>query len=128
MEGIQMRNSLMLATLLLAAPFEAPIYAQAAMPLLTAVEPASGSYGDVFTGTGQNLDQETVAALFLTDGKNDVKVVITEQTATSIKFHIPVGMPKGRFALMILTRGKDARFIEEPVKITIESPTPRPTS
>ena len=125
---MQMRNSLMLATLLLAAPVGAPMYAQAAMPLLTTVEPASGTNRDVFTVTGNNLDQETVAALYLTDGKMDVKVVIVEQTATSIKFQIPVGIAKGRFALMVLTRGKDAKFVEEPVKVTIESSIPGPTS
>jgi len=94
------------------------------MPLIRGVEPASGTYGDVFTATGENLEPAQVAALYLTDGKNDIKVVITEQTADAIKFRIPAGMAKGRFALMILTRGKDAKFIEEPVKVTIEPPSP----
>jgi uncharacterized membrane protein len=64
-----------------------------------------------------------VAALYLTDGKNDIKVPIIEQTATSIKFRIPPEAQPGRFALMVLTKGKEAKFIEEPVKITIELET-----
>ena len=122
-----MRNSLLIAALL-ASAFVAPLRAQMEFPLLRAVEPVSGTYNDVFTVTGDHLDQQTVAAIYLTDGKNDIKMVITEQTATSIKFQIPVGIGKGRFALMLLTRGKDAKFIEEPVKVTIEPPNASPTS
>jgi hypothetical protein len=91
------------------------------MPHMTAVEPATGTPGDVMTVTGENLDQSSVAALYLTDGKNDTKVAITEQTATSIKFKIPPEAKAGRFALMVLTRGKEPKLIEEPVKVTIEA-------
>jgi len=119
-----MKNSVLIAALLLAGALAARLHAQAAMPLIREVEPASGTYGDVFTATGDNLEPAQVAALYLTDGKNDIKVVITEQTADSIKFQIPAGMAKGRFALMILTKGKDAKFIEEPVKVTINLPNP----
>jgi hypothetical protein len=124
---MQMKNSL-LAALLLALALAAPLRAQVPMPLLTAVEPVSGTYGDVLTVTGDNLDQATVAALYLTDGKNDIKLKITEQTVNSIKAQIPEGIATGRFALMILTKGKDAKYIEEPVKVTIEPPAPKPTS
>jgi len=122
-----MKNSL-LAALLLALVLAAPLRAQAPMPLLTAVEPVSGTYGDVLTVTGDNLDQATVAALYLTDGKNDIKLKITEQTINSLKAQIPEGIATGRFALMILTKGKDAKYIEEPVKVTIEPPAAKPTS
>ena len=124
-----MKNSLLLAALLLMPPIAATLGGQtAAIPLLTAVEPGSGTYGDVFTVTGDHLDEATVAALYLTDGKNDIKLIIKEQAATSIKFQIPVGIPAGRFALMILTKGTNAKYIEEPVKVTIEPPAAKPTS
>ena len=123
-----MKNSLLIAALLLALAVTAPLRAQATMPLLTAVEPGSATYGDVLTVTGDNLDQATVAALYLTDGKNDIKLKITEQTINSLKAQIPEGIATGRFALMILTKGKDAKYIEEPVKVTIEPPTAKPTS
>ena len=123
-----MKTSVLTAALLLALGSLAPLRAQLAMPLVRDVDPASVTYGDVVTVTGENLDQETVAALYLTDGKNDIKVVITEQTAASIKFKIPFGIEKGRFAVMVLTRGKDAKFIEEPVKVLVEPPGTVPTS
>lgn len=88
---------------------------------MNAVEPASGRIGDVLTVQGASLGQDAVAALYLTDGQTDTKVIITEQTATSIKFRIPPQAKAGRFALMVLTTGKSAKLIEEPVKVTVEA-------
>jgi len=101
---------------LIAASFSA--YGQA-MPRMSTVEPTSGKKGDVVAVTGENLDKDNVAKVYLTDGKNDTPVEVTEQTATTIKFKIPAGKP-GRLAVMILTTGKDAKYIEQPVKVTIE--------
>jgi hypothetical protein len=122
---IEMKISLLSIVLLLAVAI--PALAQPGTPMLTAVEPASGKVGDVFVVQGNNIDEAHVAALYLTDGKNDVKVLITERTATSIKFQVPPEAKAGRFALMVLTTGKDARYIEEPVKITLE-PADKPTT
>jgi uncharacterized protein YfaS (alpha-2-macroglobulin family) len=58
--------------------------------------------------------------MYVTDQKNDIQVEVTEQTPTSIKFKIPAKAAAGRWALMILTTGKDAKYIEQPVKVTIE--------
>lgn len=107
------------ATLLLAAWFGA--YAQEGLPRMLSVDPTSGKKGDLVAVTGENLDKAKVDKVFLTDGKNDVIVEVTEQTDTSIKFKIPDKAATGsRLAIMILTTGKDARYIEQPVKITIE--------
>ena len=57
--------------------------------------------------TGENLDKDNVAKVYLTDGKNDLACEITGQTATEIKFKIPA-KAAGRMALMILTGGKGA--------------------
>jgi hypothetical protein len=116
-----MRNSLLTVALLLAFATPIPLHSQASMPHMSTVEPASGTPGDVITVTGENLDQSIVAALYLTDGKNDTKVAITEQSASAIKFKIPAEAKAGRFALMVLTRGKEPKLIEEPVKVTIEA-------
>lgn len=102
--------------------------AQSTMPQMQTVEPASGKTGDVLTASGANLDQNTVAALYLTNGKEDIKVEITEQTATAIKFKIPAGAQSGRLALMVLTKGPNPKFIEEPVKVLIETTGAPPTS
>ena len=78
---------------------------------LTAVDPDTGKVGDVATAKGENLDKDSVADLFLTDGKNDVKVVIMERAADTIKFKIPQ-IKAGRYHL--LTSSKTA-LIEQPV-------------
>jgi hypothetical protein len=102
--------------LLIAASISA--YGQA-MPRMSTVEPSSGKKGDVVAVTGENLDKDNVAKVYLTDGKNDTPVEVTEQTATTIKFKIPTAKA-GRLALMILTTGKEPKYIEQPVKVTIE--------
>ena len=96
------------------------VLAQDAMPRMTSVEPPNGKAGDELTVAGENLTKATVAKLYLTDGKNDTEVQVTEQTAASIKFKIPASAKAGRFSLMILTTGKEPKYIEQPVKITVE--------
>jgi len=94
--------------------------AQEGMPRMTTVEPPNGKAGDVLAVTGENLTKPGVSKLYLTDGKNDLEVVVTEQTATSLKFKIPASAKTGRFSLMILTGGKEPKYIEQPVKVTVE--------
>ena len=73
--------------------------------------------------TGENLQKDLVAKVYLTDGKNDILVEVMEQTATAIKFKIPAKAQTGaRLALMVLTAGKDAKYIEQPVKVQIDEP------
>jgi len=98
------------------------------MPWISAVEPASGKVGDVLSIQGVNLGQDSVAALYLTDGNTDLKVLMIEQTSTSIRFRIPPEAKPGRFALMVLTKGNVPKLIEEPVKITVESASTESTS
>jgi len=94
-------------------------YAQQPMPRMSTVDPGNGKAGDVITVAGENLQKEHVAKVFLTDGKNDIPVEVMEQSATSIKFKIPAKVPAGRLALMVLTTGKDAKYMEQPVKVQI---------
>jgi hypothetical protein len=93
---------------------------QDAMPRMTTVEPGNGKAGDEITVSGENLAKPVVAKLYLTDGKNDLEVQVTDQAATAIKFKVPASAKPGRFSLMILTGGKEAKYIEQPVKVTIE--------
>ncbi len=106
-------------SLLLAASFS--VYAQGT-PKITSVEPDSGKRGDVITITGENLGKDVIAKLYLTDGgdgKNDVEVTVTEQTATTLKFKLPEKGIAGRLAILVLTATKPAQYIEEPYKVTI---------
>ena len=95
-------------------------FAQEGMPRMTTVEPPNGKAGDVLAVVGENLAKPGVDKLYLTDGKLDVQVEVTEQTATSLKFKIPASAKTGRFSLMILTGGKEPKYIEQPVKVTVE--------
>jgi hypothetical protein len=103
--------------LFLAACFVAT--AQQASPRMTAAEPGNGKVGAEIAVTGENLQKELVAKVYLTDGKTDLQCEVTAQSATSIKFKIPA-KAEGRMAVMVLTAGKDAKYIEQPVKISIE--------
>lgn len=94
-------------------------FAQQAMPRMTAVEPQNGKAGDVIAVTGENLQKDAVAKVYLTDGKNDIEVAISQQTEKEIKFKIPA-KATGRLSLMVLTAGKDAKLIEQPVKLQID--------
>ncbi len=115
-----------IANLLLGAGLVA--FAQQSMPRMTSVDPMNGKAGDVIVVTGENLQKDAVAKVFLTDEKNDTPVEVTEQTATTIKFKIPAKVAPGRLTVMVLTTGKDAKYIEQPVKVTIDEPEAHPES
>ncbi len=116
--GIQMTLSLIPALLLAGG---IALYAQEAVPRMTSADPPSGKKGDVIAVSGENLDKARVDKVFLTDGKNDTPVEVTEQSATTLKFKIPEKAATGsRLTIMILTAGKDAKYIEQPVKVMIE--------
>ncbi|MCS7025601.1 MAG: IPT/TIG domain-containing protein [Bryobacteraceae bacterium] len=95
------------------------VFAQG-MPKTTAVEPTNAKPGAELTVTGENLDAKVVKEIYLTDGQNDTKLVISSQTATSIKCRIPENMKTGRFSIMLMTAGPDPKLIEQPVRVTIE--------
>ena len=122
-----MRKSVFAIALLLALALATHLSAQSESPHMTAVEPGTGMIGDLLTASGENLAAEVVAALYLTDGTKDVRVIIVQQTATSIQFRIPAEARPGRFALLVLTKGKQPKLIEEPVKVTIEPRVVAPT-
>ncbi len=117
-----MRLSFMIPVLLALLLFAPQVSsAQAPTPRLVSVDPLSAKAGDAVSVTGENLDKSSVVELYLTDGKNDIKVAMTEQNATTIKFNVPPAAKSGaRYSLMVLTAGKDAKLIEQPVKLSIE--------
>jgi len=111
-----MKLSFVIALLIAAS---AAAVAQPAMPRMVSVEPQNGKPGDVLAVAGENLQKETVAKVYLTDGKNDFEVTVTEQSDKEIKFKIPA-KATGRLALMVLTAGKEGKLIEQPVKVQID--------
>jgi len=122
--GPTIDNSAMVAPIATLFRTSTKVGSQPRMPLITSVEPDSGRIGDELTAKGNDLGSDSVAALYLTDGKIDLKAPVLEQKATSIRFRIPVGAKPGRFALMVLTTGIEPKLLEQPVKITVEEASP----
>jgi hypothetical protein len=89
-------------------------------PRMTTVTPDNGKIGDVITVSGQHLDTKYVKKVYLTDGKHDVEVTVTQQTPEAIKVKIPDKAKPGRYSLMVLTAEKVPKYIEQPVKCTVE--------
>jgi hypothetical protein len=103
------------------------VWAEQPMPKMATVDPMSGKAGDVVVATGENLQKALVAKLYLTDGKNDLTCEMLEQTETTIKFKIPAKAAVGaRLTVMVLTTGKDAKYIEQPVKVEIGDASSEP--
>jgi len=96
-------------------------WSQAGFPRMTKCDPGFAVAGEVVSITGENLGKANVAELYLTDGRNDIKVPIAEQTGTMIKFKVPANVKPRRLSLMVLTGGADPKLIEQPLKITIET-------
>ena len=65
---IQMKLSV-LVSLLLAVGMA--VWAEQPMPKMVTVDPLNGKAGDVIVATGENLQKDAVAKLYLTDEKND---------------------------------------------------------
>lgn len=104
--------------LLFVTAFSLTLWAFQNFSRLASVEPDTGKVGDEASAKGENLAKSKIGELYLTDGKNDVKATITEQSDTEIKFKIPK-IQAGRYRLMLVTAKKDS-MIEQPVVITVE--------
>jgi len=90
-------------------------------PLIKSVQPDSAKPGDEVTVSGTNLARNAVAAVYLTQGDKTIKVKVTSQEETEVKFLVPQDLKAGRFGIMVLTTGgDDAREIDEPVALSVE--------
>src|SRR5271170_7916449 len=82
-------------------------------PRCTAIDPDTAKSGDTVNASCENVDKTTVADVYLTDGKADTKVTVTENGGGKIKFQVP-RMKPGRYHLAFLTANK-ASMIEQPI-------------
>jgi hypothetical protein len=90
------------------------------VPMLRAINPESAKPGELVTVSGENLDKSRVTELYLTNGKVDLKVTITDQAATAIKFKVPEKAAPGRYTMMVLLPGEEPKLLEEPIHFTVE--------
>ena len=94
---------------------------QEILPRFTTVEPMSGKVGTEIVINGENIGKATVAELYFTDGTTDIKTPMIEQTDTMIKCKIPPKVTPGvRYKLMLLTKAKEPKLLEQPVRVEIE--------
>jgi len=96
----------------------AAVLAAQGLPRCTAVEPDTGKTGDTISAKCENVSKTTFSDFYLTNGKDDTKVVIASQTDTEIRFVVPK-IKAGRYHLEFLSTNK-ANFIEQPVVLTVE--------
>ncbi len=88
-------------------------------PLMREVNPDAAKPGDAVVVTGEYLDKAHVAEVFLTAGDVTLKVEVLSQEAGKIRFVTPKAEP-GRLRLMVLTKGGEPVFIEQPVMLEIK--------
>ena len=94
--------------------------AQTNFPRMTTVEPMTAKVGEVVTVAGENLDKSNVSEVFLNDDSNDIRVQITDQAATAIKFKVPDNAKPGRFRLVIRTPTTPPKDYIQPVRLTVQ--------
>lgn len=92
---------------------------QPEVPMIRTVEPTTGRVGTLHMAVGDFLGAAWVHDLFLTNGKEDVKVQIVRQSDITIEFRVPAVKP-GKYSLMVLTRGAEPILIEQPVSLTVQ--------
>jgi hypothetical protein len=64
------------------------LFAQSS-PKVASIDPMSGKVNDRLTLTGENLDKESVAGVFLSDDKDDTPADVVEQAAAKIVVKVP---------------------------------------
>jgi IPT/TIG domain len=96
------------------------LWAQSPMPRCTSAEPDTAKVGDIVTVNGENLGKDYVAEIYLTTGRQDFRMEMTEQTDAAIKSKIPATVKPGNYAILVLTKGKEPKLIQQPVRVEVE--------
>jgi hypothetical protein len=93
--------------------------AQSNSPILRSLDKSEALRGEVVAVSGENLAKPGVAALFLTNGKEDFPVEVLEQTDRTIRFTVSKDVAFGRCGLLLVTGGASPLYIEQPVKLNV---------
>ena len=100
----------------------------AELPNMYTVEPKSGRPGDVLRIKGVNLGPDRVEAVYLSDHKFDLQVRILAHEASSLTFRIPPFAKPGRQVLVVLTKEKEPKMVEQRLHVRIDLPPEPATS
>jgi hypothetical protein len=85
-------------------------------PHVSGVDPAAGKANDTVTVAGENLGKNKVAAIFLSDDKDDHKATVVSQEADKIVIKVPSVKP-GDYNVSI--QAGNSIFIQ-PVRFTVQ--------
>jgi hypothetical protein len=91
----------------------------AQVPVINTIDPGEAKPGEVITAVGVHLESAKVSEVYLTDGINDIKMVVVEQKAESLKFKIPNDAKAGVYNLMLATVSNPPILLVQPVKCTV---------
>ena len=86
-------------------------------PRVTGIAPTSGKIGDSLTVNGENLGQDAVKAVFLSDAEKDYKGTVVEQTNEKIVLKVPDVKP-GEYNISIQVGNN---IFIQPVRFTVQS-------
>jgi hypothetical protein len=89
-------------------------------PIIKSVDPDTAKAGGEATASGANLDTAQVASVYLSQGDLMIKVKVVSQNDTELKFAVPDTAKPGRYGITVLTTGKEPRYIDEPLFISVE--------
>jgi len=89
-----------------------------ATPLMREVNPGIANAGDTVEITGDFLDKDHVAEVYLTAGEFTIRVEVLSQSASKLRFITPKAGP-GRLRLMVLTKAPQPVLVEQPVTLEI---------
>jgi hypothetical protein len=92
-----------------------PLIAQNS-PTVASVDPDSGKVNDTITITGANLEKSHVAAVFLSNDKDDFKAAVVSQAADKIVIKVPEVKPGG-YNVSIQTGNS---ILIQPVRFTVQ--------
>ena len=88
--------------------------------MIRTVDPTTAQTGQEATANGSSLDKAQVASVYLSQGDLMIKLTVISQSETEIKFKVPETAKPGRYGITVLTTGKEPRYIDEPLFITVE--------
>lgn len=92
---------------------------QQATPIMRVLHPSTAKAGVSVLVSGENLSEQFVSAVYVSDGTHDWKVQVTEQTGASLKFVVPMECKPGKYRIMVLINKVEAILLEEPVKLIV---------
>jgi hypothetical protein len=89
-------------------------------PVMRVVEPATVKAGAEVTVTGDNLNKELIAAVYLITDNAQIEVKVLSQSEKELTFKVAADVKPGRYRIGVLTTTAEPAVLEEPVRLVVE--------